>query len=365
MLSNTSYRFGPFELRGDERRLFSEGKPIRLRRKALDLLLAFVEEPRTVLTVNQLKKRVWGNTNLEEKYAVQGVVAELRRALGHHRKLIETIPARGYEFTGTVEPVLRAPDNQPSKLRDDFIAGMDKVSRLLPERASGIPWIIGNQALEIWEAKLKQLVECGLEMSRPLRRACHEELLKTTTSVTIVDSMIFDPQREWSGYWRDFLKKISQVEHIATREYYILATLPLNAEDAAKLLATEKLLRSVQFRLFICESAYLHDSLGSQEFQFDALNIFGEIILRVNILAASGRGKVRSFAGGENLLVRLHHINEPIYAEFYRAMRECAAECNPRSIASNRQQRPKGRIRAHRAQPLSSSKPYPRSLQTK
>jgi DNA-binding winged helix-turn-helix (wHTH) protein len=54
--------FGPYRLSVAERLLEREGAPVHLGSRALDLLIALVEEAGAVLSKRDLMKRVWGDT---------------------------------------------------------------------------------------------------------------------------------------------------------------------------------------------------------------------------------------------------------------------------------------------------------------
>src|SRR5258708_7150297 len=60
------YRFGPFELQPDKRRLQKEGVTISLRPRAFDLLAALVERAGHLVTKNELLDQVWPKVVVEE-----------------------------------------------------------------------------------------------------------------------------------------------------------------------------------------------------------------------------------------------------------------------------------------------------------
>ncbi|HLY57624.1 MAG TPA: winged helix-turn-helix domain-containing protein [Stellaceae bacterium] len=96
------FRFGPFRLSRRRRELTSEEGPVALGGRAFDLLLALTERPGAVLSKHELLDIVWPGVVVEENnLAVQ--VATLRRALGPHQALIQTVPGRGYRFGGEIE----------------------------------------------------------------------------------------------------------------------------------------------------------------------------------------------------------------------------------------------------------------------
>ena len=105
------YEFGPFRLDPDERALWRAGEPIPLTIKAFDTLLVLVENAGHLLPKDELMRRVWPETVVEENNLAQQV-SFLRKALGESEtgvKYIETLPKRGYRFL--VTPNLIADDS--------------------------------------------------------------------------------------------------------------------------------------------------------------------------------------------------------------------------------------------------------------
>jgi non-specific serine/threonine protein kinase len=90
------YRFGPFELQPDQRRLLKDGATISLRPRAFDLLVAFVDRAGHLLTKNELLDQAWPKMVVEEA-ALHVQVSALRKVLG--ADAITTVSGRGYQFT--------------------------------------------------------------------------------------------------------------------------------------------------------------------------------------------------------------------------------------------------------------------------
>src|SRR5258706_1688728 len=90
------FRFGPFELQPDKRRLLREGAPISLRPRAFDLLVALVDRAGHLATKDELLERVWTTTVVEEA-ALHVQVSALRKVLGGDA--ITTVSGRGYQST--------------------------------------------------------------------------------------------------------------------------------------------------------------------------------------------------------------------------------------------------------------------------
>ena len=97
---NHSYEFGRFRLKTAERILLREGEPVPLTPKVFDILVTLVEHGGQVVAKDDLMKRVWPNTFVEEGNLTQNI-SLLRKALGETPggvQFIETVPRRGYRF---------------------------------------------------------------------------------------------------------------------------------------------------------------------------------------------------------------------------------------------------------------------------
>src|SRR6202142_3552243 len=90
------YRFGPFELQPDNRRLLKDDVTISLRPRAFDLLAALVDRAGHLVTKDELLDRVWPKMVVEEA-ALHVQVSALRKVLG--ADAITTVSGRGYQFT--------------------------------------------------------------------------------------------------------------------------------------------------------------------------------------------------------------------------------------------------------------------------
>ena len=100
-------QFGPFVIDVRERLLERDGQPVALTPKAFDLLAALVEQPGRLITKDELLRKVWPDTFVEESNLAYNVFA-LRKALGdtaEEGRFIETVPKRGYRFKAVLTPV--------------------------------------------------------------------------------------------------------------------------------------------------------------------------------------------------------------------------------------------------------------------
>lgn len=100
------YEFGRFRLDAGERVLRRDRELVPLTPKVFDILLALVERGGHIVEKDDLMKRVWPDTFVEEGNLTQNV-SMLRKALGENPgspQFIETVARRGYRFVANVKP---------------------------------------------------------------------------------------------------------------------------------------------------------------------------------------------------------------------------------------------------------------------
>jgi TolB-like protein/DNA-binding winged helix-turn-helix (wHTH) protein/Flp pilus assembly protein TadD len=102
------YEFGPFRLDEEEHLLLRDGEAVPLTPKAFDLLIALVERHGRLLEKEELLKKVWPGTFVEEANLASNI-SQLRKALGdgeNGQRYIETAPKRGYRFVASVREIV-------------------------------------------------------------------------------------------------------------------------------------------------------------------------------------------------------------------------------------------------------------------
>ena len=110
------YRFGDTSvdmLRAEIRRA---GEAVPLRRKSFDVLVYLLQRPRRVVTKAELLDAVWGDRIVTEG-SLKHCLMEVRAAIGdHERKLIRTVPGRGYILEAPVTTEAPEADKRTSIL---------------------------------------------------------------------------------------------------------------------------------------------------------------------------------------------------------------------------------------------------------
>ena len=99
--ADATLEFGRFGVLLRRRQLVADGVPIELGTRALDLLVVLLEADGSLVTKDELMRRVWPRIVVaEENLKVH--IAALRKVLGEDRDFIRTEIGRGYRFTAPV-----------------------------------------------------------------------------------------------------------------------------------------------------------------------------------------------------------------------------------------------------------------------
>ena len=106
-LSGHFHRFSDFTIDIEQKVLLRGGKAIPMAPKVFETLLALVENHGRIVLKEELMKRLWPDTFVEESNLTFNI-QQLRKSLGDNAReplYIETIPRRGYRFIAEVKPL--------------------------------------------------------------------------------------------------------------------------------------------------------------------------------------------------------------------------------------------------------------------
>jgi predicted ATPase/DNA-binding winged helix-turn-helix (wHTH) protein len=115
--AETAFTFDNYRLLPKRRLLFNGERPVELKSRAFEVMLAVVEAGGALVTREELNQRLWPNTFVEP-HNLDTQISTLRKALGTDRRLIHTEPGRGWRVAATVRLVARAPAPTPVPARD-------------------------------------------------------------------------------------------------------------------------------------------------------------------------------------------------------------------------------------------------------
>ena len=111
--SRETLRFGDFTLDLSGYELRHKGRPVRLERRPMDLLVLLVERRGQLVTRTEIVDQLWGkDVFVDVETGVNTVIWKLRSALRDSKDdpvFLETVAGRGYRFIAPVEVVPSTP----------------------------------------------------------------------------------------------------------------------------------------------------------------------------------------------------------------------------------------------------------------
>jgi predicted ATPase/DNA-binding winged helix-turn-helix (wHTH) protein len=111
--------FGPFELSIGNRLLMNGAKTVPLGARAMDILIALVEQANTVVGRRELIERVWPKQGADE-VSLRVHISALRKGLAKSdpsRRYIANVPGRGYSFIVPIATSsLQTPEPAPARI---------------------------------------------------------------------------------------------------------------------------------------------------------------------------------------------------------------------------------------------------------
>src|SRR5262245_46220721 len=100
-------RFGDFELDEAAYTLRRKGRPVKLGRQPMDLLILLVRRRGQLVSRADIVALLWGNdVFVDVETGVNTAISKVRQALHDPADapvFLETVPGKGYRFVGTVE----------------------------------------------------------------------------------------------------------------------------------------------------------------------------------------------------------------------------------------------------------------------
>lgn len=123
--AKTLFKFGPFTLDVQERRLCYENKPLSLSQRQFEILVLLLENNNRAVGRDEILSKVWSDQFVEESNLTVHI-SHLRRALGDEgHQYIRTLPSRGYMFCADVQVLDNA---QYFDKEEDFSDAIKQIS---------------------------------------------------------------------------------------------------------------------------------------------------------------------------------------------------------------------------------------------
>ncbi|KIH82834.1 ATP-binding protein [Pseudomonas batumici] len=251
--------FGPYRIYPGQRLVLEGDQPLRLGRRAMDILLILLEHAGNVVSKQQLIARVWPKSVVED-INLRVHMAALRKALGDGQagqRYIVTVAQRGYSFVApySLEQVVQRPAS----------GGHEQSGHNLPIRRTRM---IGRQAL------VDSLVT-QLPRQRFITLVGPGGIGKTTVALRVAEQLI--------GRYRDGIRllDLAPLNDPLMITTHLATLLGLSLHDAEPMNCLASFLRERQMLLVIDNCEHL----------IDAVALLSESLLRgapeVHILATS------------------------------------------------------------------------------
>src|SRR5215467_12311143 len=103
--TNQVIRFATFEVDLQAQELRKAGLRLKLSGQPFQVLAILLEQPGTVVTREELQKRLWPDTFVDVDHNLNTAINKIREALGdsaENPRFVETLPRRGYRFIGSI-----------------------------------------------------------------------------------------------------------------------------------------------------------------------------------------------------------------------------------------------------------------------
>jgi TolB-like protein/Tfp pilus assembly protein PilF len=233
--SVAGFRFGEFELDVAACEVRRAGRPVRLERQAMELLILMVQRRGQLVTRSQIVDALWGkDVFVDVENGIHTAVRKVRHALNDpagNPVFLETVPGRGYRFSANVEVVTlpsAAPcatlavlpfdnlGNDPEReyladgLTEETIATLGQID---PEHLK----LIGRTSMMSYKRSDKSLAAIGGELEADYLlegsvRGEHEHLRVTSSLIRVRDQV-----QVWSSsYDRDVTSMLALQRELST-----------------------------------------------------------------------------------------------------------------------------------------------------
>ena len=189
-------RFLDFELDVPGYQLRHKGRPVRLERQPMDLLVLLVQRRSQLVPREEIVDRLWGNdVFVDVETGVNTAIRKIRQALRDSPeapRCVETVTGKGYRFIAPVETAAAAPPDPPPLVSQESAPGeRDGV----PPDAQPAPLASGRPSKRVVLGLLAAVALAGLASWAWFRRAAPPS--RVTVAVLPFENLSGDAEREY------------------------------------------------------------------------------------------------------------------------------------------------------------------------
>ena len=194
------FRFREFELDLAAYELRRQGRPVRLERQPMDLLILLVERRRQLVSRSEIIDRLWGkDVFVDVETGVNTAISKVRQALRDSTDtpvFVETVAGKGYRFIATVDVVSEAPAPAVAPAPEIPMASRPKLSNPM-RRAIALLAVIAVIGVVAWT-----------------RLGGGSSVARVTLAVLPFENLGSDPEREYlaSGLTDETSASLAQID---------------------------------------------------------------------------------------------------------------------------------------------------------
>lgn len=249
-----TFRFLDFELDVSGYQLRHKGRPVRLERQPMDLLILLVRRCGQLVTREEIIDRLWGkDVFVDVETGVHTAIRKIRQALRDSPDdptCVETVTGKGYRFIAPVDASAAAPTEPPSVPADPRapIPGPRRPSRLVVALlAAGALAGLGAWAFLRGGATPDRVTIAVLPFENLTGDPEREYLADGLAEETITSFDQFDPERVGvigrtsTAAYRGTRKSLAEIGHDLGADYLVEGSI---RADGGRLRITSRLIRA-------------------------------------------------------------------------------------------------------------------------
>jgi len=119
-MQSSPWHFGSFELDSSRYELLKNGRPVRIERIPMDLLILLVSRDGQLVDRKEIVENLWGaDVHVDSEQGINTAVRKLRQILGddpERPKFVQTVVGKGYRFVGEIIPPQETPPEPVSEM---------------------------------------------------------------------------------------------------------------------------------------------------------------------------------------------------------------------------------------------------------